>query len=120
MTVTIYHNPRCSKSRAALELLRSRGFEPMIVEYLKNPPSASELRRILNKLGMDPRELMRRDEAPYKINRLDNHRLTRVDLFLKLLEIPIVYDRQLVLRWIFHFCGCGGFGGGGGRGGRLL
>ena len=96
MTVTIYHNPRCSKSRAALELLRSRGFEPMIVEYLKNPPSASELRRILNKLGMDPRELMRRDEAPYKINRLDNHRLTRDELIHQMVENPILIERPIV------------------------
>src|ERR1700742_4665401 len=57
MTVTIYHNPRCGKSRQALELLRKRGIEPTIVEYLKTPPSAAELRRLLKLLGMAPRQL---------------------------------------------------------------
>jgi arsenate reductase len=62
MTVTIYHNPRCSKSRQTLELLRHRGIEPKVVEYLKTPPSAAELRRILGMLGKAPRDLMRRGE----------------------------------------------------------
>lgn len=66
MTVTIYHNPRCSKSRATLELLRSQGIEPTIIEYLKTPPSATELDVILGQLGLSPRELMRKGEAPYK------------------------------------------------------
>src|SRR3712207_4397039 len=59
-TVTIYHNPRCTKSRQTLELLRSRGIEPTIVEYLKTPPDAAELKRLL---GLTPRQLMRRKEA---------------------------------------------------------
>lgn len=63
MTVTLYHNPRCSKSRQALELLRARGVEPVIVEYLKAPPTADELRRILTLLGMTPRQLLRAKES---------------------------------------------------------
>jgi len=57
--VTIYHNPRCSKSRATLELLHKQGIEPTIVEYLKTPPSQAELTGLLDLLGMQPRELMR-------------------------------------------------------------
>ena len=65
MTVTIYHNPRCSKSRQTLQLLRDKGVALNIVEYLKAPPSASEIKNILGMLKMSPRELMRKKEAPY-------------------------------------------------------
>jgi arsenate reductase len=58
MTVTFYHNPRCSKSRAALELLRQRGIEPQVIEYLKQPPSAAELKRIIGLLAIKPRDLL--------------------------------------------------------------
>lgn len=61
--VTIYHNPRCTKSRQTLELLRSRGVEPTIVEYLKTPPAPAELRAILAKLGKGPRDILRAKEA---------------------------------------------------------
>ena len=59
MQPTIYHNPRCSKSRATLDLLRERGVEPIVVEYLKTPPSAAELKRILGLLGLSPRDILR-------------------------------------------------------------
>ena len=57
MTITIYHNPRCSKSRQTLALLEAKGIEPKVVEYLKTPPSAAELKRIVKKLGLKPRDL---------------------------------------------------------------
>ncbi len=63
MIVTLYHNPRCSKSRATLALLQEHGVEPTIVEYLKTPPSAAELTAILAKLAMTPKDLIRRKEA---------------------------------------------------------
>jgi len=62
-TVTIYHNPRCSKSRQTLELLQSKGVQPHVVEYLKTPPSAAELTDILAKLGKQPAEILRAKEA---------------------------------------------------------
>jgi arsenate reductase len=62
----IYHNPRCSKSRAALELLRSRGVEPRIVEYLKEPPLASELERLVEMLGVEPHGILRTKEDAYR------------------------------------------------------
>ena len=61
--VTIYHNPRCSKSRQTLELLQSKGVAPTVVEYLKTPPSAEELKGILAKLGKGPRDITRSKEA---------------------------------------------------------
>ncbi len=64
--VTIYHNTHCSKSRQTLQLLRDKGIEPLVIEYLKNPPNKTELKKILSFLGMAPRELMRTQEAVYK------------------------------------------------------
>src|SRR3546814_15644555 len=75
--VTIYHNPRCSKSRAALKLLEERGIKPEIVEYLKTPPDAKTLDGLLRKLGMEPRALMRRQEAPYRERNLADESLSR-------------------------------------------
>lgn len=97
MTVTIYHNPRCSKSRATLELLKSKGIEPTIIEYLKTPPSASELETILAKLGMEPRDLMRKGEAAYKDAGLDNPDLDRKELIGAMVENPILIERPIVL-----------------------
>lgn len=62
-SITIYHNPRCSKSRATLALLRERGIEPRVIEYLQSPPDAAELRHILSLLGLRPRQLLRSAET---------------------------------------------------------
>lgn len=66
MTVTIYHNPRCSKSRQTLSLLRDRGIEPDVVEYLKSPPDSQQLKRIIAMLGITAHDLVRRGEAEYR------------------------------------------------------
>lgn len=97
MKVTIYHNPRCSKSRQTLELLNSRGIEPEIIEYLKNPPNKSRLKQILKLLGMEPRDLMRKNEAEYKKAKLDNPELTREELISAMVEYPILIERPIVL-----------------------
>lgn len=65
MKATIYHNPRCSKSRRTLELLREHGIEPEIIEYLRTPPDAQTLRRLLDLLGVEPLELVRRSESEF-------------------------------------------------------
>jgi len=62
----LYHNPRCSKSRGALELLEARGLKPEIVRYLETPPSAAELKALLDKLGLAPRQLLRTGEDEYQ------------------------------------------------------
>ena len=97
MTVTIYHNPRCSKSRQTLELLRRQGLEPRIIEYLKYPPAKSELKRILNLLGLAPRELMRKKEDAYKANGLDGGDLSDDQLVAAMIEHPVLIERPIVL-----------------------
>lgn len=95
--VRIYHNPRCSKSRATLELLRERGIEPDVIEYLKTPPSREELGRILDLLHLEPRDLMRRDEEEYRNADLDDPGLTRETLILAMIQRPKLIQRPIVL-----------------------
>ena len=97
MTVTIWHNPRCSKSRQTLALLRERGVEPEIVEYLKTPPAVEELEAVLDKLGMEPRDLMRRKEAPYQEAGLDDPELGRRALVEAMAAHPVLIERPVVL-----------------------
>ena len=97
MKVTLFHNPRCSKSREALALLKARGVEPEIVEYLKAPPSATELKRILKQLGLKPRELMRRKEAAYAENGLDDPKLGEDELIAAMVAHPVLIERPIAL-----------------------
>ncbi len=98
MKLQIFHNPRCSKSRATLELLREHGVEPEIIEYLKSPPSAAELERILALLGMEPRELMRSKEAEYREAGLDDPQLSRAELVAAMVLHPRLIERPIVIR----------------------
>lgn len=98
MSVQIYHNPRCSKSRQALELLREKGIDPEIVEYLKTPPDRQTLERVLDLLGMEPRQLMRCKEAEYKQAGLDNPELTRDQLIDAMLAHPKLIERPIVVK----------------------
>jgi arsenate reductase (glutaredoxin) len=97
MTVTIYHNPRCSKSRATLQLLEARGIKPKIVEYLSTPPSAAELKSILDKLGMKPRDLLRKSEPLYAKLGLQDRNLDDDELIASMLEHPILIERPIVV-----------------------
>jgi arsenate reductase (glutaredoxin) len=97
MSVKIYHNPRCGKSRQTLQLLKEQGIDAEIIEYLKTPPSAEELNDILQKLGMEPRELMRKKEAEYKANGLDNEKLDRQALINGMVSHPILIERPIVV-----------------------
>ena len=97
MAVTIYHNPRCSKSRATLKLLEERGVAPDIVEYLKTPPDAATLDGLLARLGMEPRDLMRRKEAAYRENGLDDSGLGRDALIAAMVANPILIERPIVV-----------------------
>lgn len=96
-SVTIYHNPRCSKSRETLQLLKARGIEPVVVEYLKTPPSAAELDDILAKLGMEPRQLLRKNEAPYAELNLADAGLDRAALIDAMARNPALIERPIVL-----------------------
>jgi len=97
MTVTIYHNPRCSKSRATLALLQERGIEPEIIEYLKTPPSQAELDRILTMLGKEPDELMRKGEAAFK-EHIQGKTLSRAETIVLMVAHPIVIERPIVVK----------------------
>lgn len=97
MNVTILHNPRCSTSRAVLEMIREKGHDPAIVEYLKHPPERAELVRMLMALEMNPRQLMRRKEALYRELNLDDPALTDNDLVDAMLTNPILIERPIVI-----------------------
>lgn len=97
MPVTIYHNPRCAKSRATLALLEARGIKPKVVEYLLYPPSKAELERILKLLGMKPRELLRKKEPEYKEAGLDDPKLSDAALLRALHEYPKLMERPIVV-----------------------
>ncbi len=96
MQVTIYHNPRCSKSRKTLELLRERGIDPEIVEYLKTPPDAATLRTILDELGIEARQLLRRGEAAYRDEGLDDEDLDDEAIVEAMVRHPILIERPIV------------------------
>lgn len=96
MSVTIYHNPRCSKSRQTLALLEERGIQPEIVEYLKTPPSAGELKSILGKLGIAARDLMRTKEPEYKEQNLAQEQ-EEAALIAAMVATPKLIERPIVL-----------------------
>lgn len=97
MTVRILHNPRCSKSRATLDLLRDRGIEPEITLYLETPPSRDELRSILRRLGMKPIELMRKGEAEFRSLGLDAPGVSDERLIEAMVRHPRLIERPIVL-----------------------
>lgn len=97
MTVTILHNPRCSKSRQALALLNDKGVEPQIVEYLETPPSAEELKVILEKLGLGPRDIIRKGEKIFKQLELGDASLSDTALITAMVEHPILIERPIVV-----------------------
>ena len=94
--VTIWHNPRCSKSRETLALLQQRDIEPEIVEYLKTPPSVVEIERALMLLKLEPRALMRHEEAEYKDTGADDTALSRRALIELMHRHPILIQRPVV------------------------
>ncbi len=97
MNVKIYHNPRCSKSRQTLQLLRDKGIEPEIIEYLKTPPTAEELANILQKLGLKPRDLIRKREAEYKTTGMNDESLDDQALIEGMVATPKLIERPVVL-----------------------
>lgn len=95
--ITIYHNPRCSKSRATLKILKEKGINPTIIEYLDAPPDAETLDEFLTKLDMEPRDLMRKGEAPYKALDLKDSSKDRAALIAAMVENPILIERPIVV-----------------------
>ena len=97
MSVTIYHNPRCSKSRQTLSLLQEQSININVIEYLKTPPDISQLKQILKQLGYKPRQLMRKSEQIYKNLDLGNENKTAEDLVNAMAQNPILIERPIVL-----------------------
>lgn len=97
MDVVIYHNPRCSKSRQTLEILKDNSIDPIVIDYLSNPPTHQQLDSILRGLEMQPRELMRKNEAEYKENNLNNEELSRDQLIAAMIEHPRLIERPIVV-----------------------
>ncbi len=97
MSVTIYHNSRCSKSRKTLELLKENNIEPTIVEYLKTPPTAQQLKEILAQLALSPRDLMRKKEDEYSEYGLDDSSLSDDQLIDYMVKYPILIERPIVI-----------------------
>ena len=95
--VTIYHNPRCSKSRQTLQLLRDRGIDPTVVEYLKQPLGASQIKKLLQMLQMTPRELLRKNESEYGALNLADPNLGADKLIKAMAEHPVLMERPIVV-----------------------
>lgn len=93
----IYHNPRCSKSRQTLQLLRDNGVEPEIIEYLNTPPTTAELGCILGLLGMEPKALMRKGEDDYKAH-VKGKSLSRDEQIALMIEYPKLIERPIVIK----------------------
>jgi arsenate reductase len=97
MTVTLYHNPRCAKSRQTLALLTQRGIKPKIVEYLVTPPTETQLKHLLKLLGMTPRELLRTKEDEYKKAKLDRPDVSDADIIRAMVKYPRLIERPIVV-----------------------
>ena len=97
-SVTLYHNPRCSKSRQTLQILEDNGITPEIVLYLETPPTADEINGLLKKLGISARELLRKGEDAYKENNLKDTSLSDAELVAAMAEFPKLIERPIVVK----------------------
>ncbi len=97
MKVKIYHNPRCSKSRQTLELIRETGNEPEIIEYLKTPPNAEEIGALIDAMGIAPHDLLRKGEEAYKTLGLGTPDKSRQDIIEAMATHPILIERPIVV-----------------------
>lgn len=97
MTVTIWHNPRCSKSRQTLELLQKKGVTPVIREYLKEPPGKAEVEKLIDMVGGDPGELVRDGEAEFKALKKKKAEMSKADIAKAIAAHPILLQRPIVV-----------------------
>lgn len=95
--IRIYHNPACGTSRKSLAMIRQSGEEPVVVEYLLNPPSRDELVSLINSMGSKPRYLLRRKGMPYEELGLDNPKWSDDQLIDFMIEHPILINRPIVV-----------------------
>ncbi len=96
-TVRIFHNPDCSKCRLTMGILNDKGVNATVIEYLNTPPDFAELTEVLDLLEIEPRELMRQHEAPYKEHSLSNPELSREQLIQAMIDNPILIERPIII-----------------------
>jgi arsenate reductase (glutaredoxin) len=96
MTVTIWHNPKCTTSRKVLALIRQQGVEPVIIDYVKTPPSVAAIKAALKAMGMTPRDLLRRRGSPYDTLGLDDPNLGDDSLIAAMHAHPLLIERPVV------------------------
>lgn len=96
MTITIYHNPACGTSRNTLAMIRQSGEEPVVIEYLKNPPSRSRLKELISAMKIPPRDLLREKVTPFDELGLADPKWTGDQLIDKMIEHPILINRPIV------------------------
>lgn len=97
MSITIYHNPRCTKSRQTLQLLEEKGFSPQVIEYLKQAPTVEELTEIIAKLGISPRQLLRKQEEEFKTEGLADQSLSDLQIIEAMVRSPKLIERPIVI-----------------------
>jgi arsenate reductase len=95
-SITVWHNPKCGTSRKVLELIRAKGIEPTIVDYVKTPPSVADIKAVLDEMGAKPRGLLRRRGTPYDELGLDDEKLTDTALIAAMHAHPILIERPVV------------------------
>ncbi|MDT8282071.1 MAG: arsenate reductase (glutaredoxin) [Gammaproteobacteria bacterium] len=96
-TIKIFHNPDCSKCRLTMDILNNNGVNATVIEYLHTPPDFAELSEVIDLLGIEPRELMRKHEKPYKENALHNPELSREQLIQAMIDNPILIERPIII-----------------------
>jgi arsenate reductase (glutaredoxin) len=97
MTITIYHNPACGTSRNTVAMIRQSGEEPVVIEYLKDPPSRAKLVELIKALGITPRELLRRKGTPFDELGLDDPKWSDDALIDFMIAHPILINRPIVV-----------------------
>jgi arsenate reductase len=97
MSVVIWHNPKCATSRKVLEMIRAKGVEPRIVDYVKTPPTSAQIKAALKDMGLKPRALLRRRGTPFDALGLDDPKLTDAALVAAMAEHPILIERPVVM-----------------------
>lgn len=97
MTLKIYHNPRCSKSRAAMEFLEEKGINAEVIKYMDNPPDEAAIKELLDMLGLKPREIMRKHESVFKEAGLDDPTFTDEELIEAMAQCPSLIERPIVV-----------------------
>jgi arsenate reductase len=94
--VTIWHNPKCGTSRKVLDMIRAKGIEPAIIDYVKTPPSVADIKAVLKEMSARPRDLLRRRGTPYDELGLDDDKLTDTALIAAMHAHPILIERPVV------------------------